>query len=203
LGHGKSPIPNDASLYPSTPSRLSEDINGLIRHFSLSEPIDIVGHAGGGLIGVQFAQDYPDKVKTIILLAPPPLPPSLEGMDEFVRIIRERGQVFWRDWMCSCLGQKAQGSSEIRALADELASEFDVDGAVRHIGVMKGFQLGDPPIPDGVEAVVVFGNQDTVSTPEIAENVAKSLDSRLLEVDSGHYMTLEEPRAVARLLESV
>ncbi|TFF88433.1 MAG: alpha/beta hydrolase [Promethearchaeota archaeon] len=64
-GVGKSSRPN----YPYTMDMLVEDINNLLVHLKINEPIHLCGISMGGMIVQHFALKYPEKLKTLILCA--------------------------------------------------------------------------------------------------------------------------------------
>jgi pimeloyl-ACP methyl ester carboxylesterase len=64
-GVGKSSRPN----YPYTMDMFVEDINKLLKHLKIDEPIHLCGISMGGMIVQHFALRYPEKLKTLILCA--------------------------------------------------------------------------------------------------------------------------------------
>jgi pimeloyl-ACP methyl ester carboxylesterase len=109
-GHGNSPVPDT----PSTPSTFAADIKEILEHVGFARA-DVVGHAGECTIGIQFATEFPEKVRRLVLMAPPPLPMPRDGIAKFVSIIRESGAQPMGQWMESCLGNKCKNDSEVRA----------------------------------------------------------------------------------------
>ncbi len=64
-GTGRSSRPD----YPYTIEMFVEDIKNLLEHLSIQEKIHLCGISMGGMIVQHFALKYPERVKTLILLA--------------------------------------------------------------------------------------------------------------------------------------
>lgn len=96
LGFGQSPWP--ISKY---------DLNAQIRELDKilpSKPFILMGHSMGGLIAIELAKRYPEKVKQLILLAPP----SLNSRKELKQILKKESTIesimaldtFWAPLAC-------------------------------------------------------------------------------------------------------
>ena len=64
-GVGKSSRPN----YPYTMEMFVEETKALLDYLEISERVHLIGVSMGGMIAQNFALKYPEKVKTLILLA--------------------------------------------------------------------------------------------------------------------------------------
>ena len=67
-GAGKSSRPN----YPYTMAMYVEDTNNLLNHLNIKEKVHLCGISMGGEIAQEFVLKYPEKVKTLILIATEP-----------------------------------------------------------------------------------------------------------------------------------
>lgn len=65
-GYGKSSL----SKLPRTPKNVAKELHVLLEKLNLVENITIVGHSQGGLYAQQFARDYPNMVRGIVLIDP-------------------------------------------------------------------------------------------------------------------------------------
>lgn len=65
-----------------------EDVNTIIESYSL-EKVTLIGHSFGGVIGTRYAQQYPDKVKHLILVGAP-----ISFQDTFESIIKSSEKIF-------------------------------------------------------------------------------------------------------------
>jgi 3-oxoadipate enol-lactonase len=68
-GHGRSSTP--APDYPWSIERLARDIHDVATKAGLG-PVHYAGASAGGIIGLQFAHDYPDLVRSLTLVAATP-----------------------------------------------------------------------------------------------------------------------------------
>jgi 3-oxoadipate enol-lactonase len=64
-GVGKSSRPN----YPYTMEMFILDLKNLLNYLNIQDKIHLCGHSLGGMIAQQFTLRYPNKVKTLILMA--------------------------------------------------------------------------------------------------------------------------------------
>ncbi|HTP25802.1 MAG TPA: alpha/beta hydrolase [Anaeromyxobacteraceae bacterium] len=81
-GFGLSQAPGDAATYPGN-ARL---IAGLIRALSLVRPV-IVGHSHGGGVAIAIAEDQPDVVGGLVLLAPESYPAAhAKSLDRLIAL---------------------------------------------------------------------------------------------------------------------
>ena len=84
-GTGKSSRPN----YPYSMDIFVSDIKNLLDYLHINEKIHLVGHSMGGMIAQHFVLKYPDRVKTLMLLAtaakydPTPIIESQKLMEHF------------------------------------------------------------------------------------------------------------------------
>ena len=64
-GIGESSRPN----YPYTMEMFLEETIALLEHLQIEDQLHVIGISMGGMIAQQFALKYPEKVKSLILLA--------------------------------------------------------------------------------------------------------------------------------------
>jgi pimeloyl-ACP methyl ester carboxylesterase len=65
-GYGKSTL----SKLTRTPKNVAKELYDLLETLNLVDNITLVGHSQGGLYAQQFVRDYPNRVKTLILIDP-------------------------------------------------------------------------------------------------------------------------------------
>ena len=73
-GAGKSSRPN----YPYTMEMYVEDTNSLLEALQIQEKIHLCGYSLGGMIALNFALKYPEKIKTLLLIATEPYTDPLQ-----------------------------------------------------------------------------------------------------------------------------
>ncbi len=64
-GTGKSSRPD----YPYTMEMYSEDVKNILNHLNIQQSVHLCGFSLGGMIAQEFALKYPEKIKSLILLA--------------------------------------------------------------------------------------------------------------------------------------
>ncbi len=104
-GYGWSdPLPEGAAF---SPAEAAADLRALLDAAGERTPLTLVAHSFGGVVGRQFAADYPDTVRAMVLLVSGPAtfaaeaaayPPALEtqflGIRVFASAVRLRGGDF-------------------------------------------------------------------------------------------------------------
>lgn len=83
-GHGASEIPPANS--PVTIERLGKDAIELLDHVGASEPIHLVGVSAGGFVSQYVAATFPDRIKSLSLIATVPDPRSIDTSSWIPRI---------------------------------------------------------------------------------------------------------------------
>ncbi|MEM0931993.1 MAG: alpha/beta hydrolase [Bacteroidota bacterium] len=78
-GTGKS-IPKVIDSTTISLDLVTKDLNILMEYLDI-EKSDILGHSWGGMLALNFASEFPDKVKNLILIAPGPHKKVQEGFD--------------------------------------------------------------------------------------------------------------------------
>lgn len=68
LGFGRSPSPKNLEY---TKEEHADALYNTFQKLNIKNPVTIIGHSMGGLLGINFANRYPHLVKKLILLAPP------------------------------------------------------------------------------------------------------------------------------------
>ncbi|QVK19020.1 alpha/beta fold hydrolase [Mycoplasmatota bacterium] len=65
-GYGKS----SKSKLKRTPKNIALELNKLIEHLNINSNIILIGHSQGGINLIQYALDYKEKIKALVLLDP-------------------------------------------------------------------------------------------------------------------------------------
>lgn len=119
--HGRSPHSEEASF-----SAMAADVFELIEAAGLSQ-VTVLGHSLGGKVAMQLAMDFPERVKSLIVvdIAPKAYPPAHKALLEALRAVdlsrfTTRGEVdavlagsipepAIRQWLLKSLGRDAAG----------------------------------------------------------------------------------------------
>jgi pimeloyl-ACP methyl ester carboxylesterase len=171
----------------------------------------VVGHDAGAAIAVQYAYQFPKSVERLALLSPS-LFPELKPFHLF-RVLRCPivgellapivNLLFWRVAMRYALGEKR---AKLAAVIKDFSAPFSgTSGAWRLMDLMR---FGNPaevlgaipamlpqlPMP----TLVVHGSHDPAVPQSFAERAGASIpNARVVMVDAGHFIPLDNPSVVA------
>lgn len=171
----------------------------------------VVGHSMGGTFALEFALRYPDRVRSLILVAPgidggpPPAPETMAKFNEgFARYAKE-GAAGWRaSWLQDPLFGPAMAkpdlNGQITAMVDAL--QFDALMKVRRAPAPKPTQferLGQVRTP----TLVLIGTIDQAHLRAAAEAAGKKIPGAKIHIYSGagHMLSMEQPKKFNRDLE--
>jgi pimeloyl-ACP methyl ester carboxylesterase len=109
-GHGQSTIP--PRDYQWDVRTLARDVDHLLGELGISQ-VHYIGASAGGTIGQQFAVDYPERLKSLVLLSARP------------------GMVHWdsngKDWLDTVKSKGHKGMNWGKMLQDQAYLRFNVD----------------------------------------------------------------------------
>lgn len=84
MGHGETLIKHGPVRGPIAYQDQVKDLRLLLNKLKIFEPVHLVGLSYGGAIGMEFAKEYPDRVATLIMMAP--FLAALESQDMYIRM---------------------------------------------------------------------------------------------------------------------
>lgn len=208
---------------PSEPYRpgylraLADSLDALRRDHGVAR-WHLVGHDAGSVIAVHYARYYPERVDRLALLSPS-LFPELRPY-HLLRALRQPvlGELsaplvqfaFWKIAM-----QRAVAADEafdrydsMNALASFYAPFAGLTGAWEFMRLLRWGKpaelLADVPhfLPQlTMPALVIHGRRDPAVPESFARRTSTLLpNARLLTLDSGHFLPLNQPEAVANSL---
>ncbi|TDL22434.1 alpha/beta-hydrolase [Rickenella mellea] len=201
-GHGHSPRTTpDISMHT-----LVQDIDDIVTHFGMGDKeIDLVAHGVGTILGMHFARTRPKRVRRLVLVGPPLLPIPEEarsrikdradslreaGVHSMVPLITQLG-----------LGSKARENAEIRKVIEREIMRQDADGVARFIEALSEFHW-DGKLP-GVTVFVVAAKEDAMSNYKACKKIAKLTQGKLVEMNTGHNVTFEDPEGFTAALKTM
>ncbi|KII83885.1 hypothetical protein PLICRDRAFT_46640 [Plicaturopsis crispa FD-325 SS-3] len=198
-GHGSTPLPTTSPLTPASMAQVTHDLLTLYGYTRA----DVVAHSGGSFVALQFAQGFPGEVRKLVLLGPPEIPVNKDlvlGAARGLRVgsLEDRVPLF-----VDALGSRARDDP---AILSRIRSEIllqDKDRAASTIEALSAFECAEGWGERGIEAVVVAGKQDTMATTENCAKLATRLGARLVEMDTGHSFTIEDPETTVKVLRDI
>jgi 3-oxoadipate enol-lactonase len=210
-GFGRSTDPADA---PLTVDAMADDVRGLLLAAG-ALPCILGGLSMGGYVALAFARKYPADLAGLILLdtrADADGPQAKEGRQKAIDLVRQQGAPALADQMIPKL--MAPGAAAARP---------DVAGAIRGMAeaaraesIERALEaLRDRPDSTGllptirVPTMVVVGDGDQVTPPELAEKMHDAIPGATLSLirGAGHMSPMEQPaqvnQAIRAFLEQV
>ncbi|MBK5002430.1 alpha/beta fold hydrolase [Pseudomonas sp. S31] len=180
------------------------DLAKLLDELAITGPIALAGVAVGAAIAIRYAATHRDQISHVIAMAPAcgVAPEAKERAGQAIGQIREQGmrQVF--------LGLLERGWPEALRTDAERFAAFrgrclgnDPRGFAHFFEMLSGLNLEDDLASLPTRTVLVAGIYDALRPPaEIQRLGGFAPHVETLDVASGHFMQMQSPRWVARLL---
>ncbi len=181
-GHGQSDKPRDGY----TVDRVTDDLVALLDGLEIQEPVVLLAHSAGGLLGINFAARYPERLTKLVLVNTAAQLPLSRAMRLGLRIPSVL-MVLIRPFL--------QRRGRFNA-PPHIFKKF-VENSV---GSWHGWDL----LPDiTTPTLVIAGQRDWYVRPAMSRRTAYAMPRARLEMirAAGHQAPLERPAAVNRALE--
>ena len=196
-GHAGTPPPADMQF--SLPE-LARDIARVMDGLALDR-VHLVGASAGGIVSLEFAHDFPDRLHSLTLVASTPRLARMEAsMDAAAwrRILEEEGT---RAWLLAD-SDKRFGAGTDRAVIEWYADEGAKTPAPAVLALQRCLLAEDltPLLPDIVAPTLILAAADDEITPIEAQHLmAERMPDATLQVleGVGHNMKVEIPDELA------
>ena len=189
-GHGHS----SGRVLPSV-GAIADFLRDCLDGFGISQPVCYVGHSAGGLLGIQFALSYRQRVDRLMLIStaasiqlhPDFLQQALTGIWDYATLL----QSFAPD-IPEAVKQLVLGEFQYLRLAAGSTDFMDLNQVDLHS------ELAQLHLP----VSVVTGDDDVIISPRKSKRLQQTLpEADLLIVQGGgHYVQVEQADAVATAL---
>ncbi|MGH3189024.1 MAG: alpha/beta fold hydrolase [Streptosporangiaceae bacterium] len=192
-GFGRSPAP--AAAFTAL-----GDLQSVLAHARVMQAV-VVGHSGGGGIALELALAEPERVASLVLVAPgtgdQPWPEDDPYLGEFARLF-EAGD---RDGLVNLglttwapAGDDAAVTAEIRAAV----SAVFADGGLQQAGPVTYDRLGEVRVP----AVMVRGDREYPMVAAGADAIASRIPGcrRIVVSGADHMLPLRVPDRLAEII---
>jgi 3-oxoadipate enol-lactonase/4-carboxymuconolactone decarboxylase len=199
-GHGLTDCPAPDSY---TVELLAEDARHLLDALGV-EQVHFCGLSIGGMIGQKLAAHAPERVASLVLCATASRIGPAEIWDQRIAAVRASGLAAIADavlarWFTPRFLDRA---AEARGAANML-TRTPADGYVGCCLAIRDADLRDDDRQIACPTLVLVGDQDAATPPEVARALADAIAGARFEIieDAAHIPTLEQPdRVTARLL---
>jgi pimeloyl-ACP methyl ester carboxylesterase len=196
-GHGLSSKPD----CPLSPEGFVKDVQEVVRHFGW-EKIILVGHSLGAVTSMVYALNVPGQVERLVLMGAsayyrsewqrPATPLTAETFPDIIAEANKRAAPFFF--------LEEYPAVQRRVLASWSAIPLHVHRNLLHL-VHPDLREAVPKLP--MPALVIAGEKDRCTPVDSARWIKDHLPAGSLAVipGTGHFMFMEKPQEVARLVE--
>lgn len=207
LPEGARVLRYDSRGYGRSPAPVAEytelgDLATVLERLDVSDAV-VAGHSGGGATALGLALAHPDRVRSLVLIAPgvsdypwPEHEPFYAGFGPLYEVGDREGLV--------ALGLKTWAATD-----QDDAAEAQIRGAVDAFFAQGGFLRPDPPALARLHEItvrtdVLVGDLDEPGVIDCARAVAAGIPgSRLLRIPGAdHLLPLRDPALVARIISA-
>ncbi len=205
--HGRSGAPANAQ---GGGSEAAAYLVAFLDHLKIGR-VHVVGHSMGGTFGLELALRYPDRVRSLTLVAPgvegAPTPP--EAMARFMEGLKRyqtEGIAGWRaSWLSDPLFAQANAKPDLRRQVAAMVEAFQFEALMK----VRPAPPSKPSQLDRLEQVktptlVLIGAGDQPHVRSASETAAKKIPGAKIIIYSaaGHMLSMEEPKKFNRDLEA-
>lgn len=199
-GAGRSPARGSVSI-----ESLAQDILGTLDETVPGAPVHLVAHSMGTLIARYLAHGYPDRVRTLSLIGPIPVPTEATRQALRERAVKAREQGLQALADAIVLGGTSANtrgcSPVVAAFVRELIMRQTPQGYALHCEALAGAK---EPESSAISqrALLITGDEDGTASPWAALALAnESADAKLVLLSQcGHWASLERPKEVTHAL---
>jgi pimeloyl-ACP methyl ester carboxylesterase len=191
-GHGAT-----AGIVPNSVEIAADFLDAFINALGIKQPICYVGQSLGGLIGLQFALKYPQRVEKLVLMT---TAAKIQLHPDFL------ASALSGEWDLSTLRQSFAPQVP-ESLKDLVLHEFQhtrlSDDATDFMGLSQT-DLQEAISTLSIPTLILTGDDDVIISPRKGKQLQKQLPhAQLVNISgAGHYLQVEEPTKVAEEIQS-
>jgi pimeloyl-ACP methyl ester carboxylesterase len=175
----------------------AEDLAAVLDHEALFSPVVLIGHAFGNRIARSFASRYPERVRSLVLLAAGDDAPPTDVRNDIFRI------------QLSFLPDSTRSGALHRAFfaPDNRAPDYWMTGWYPRAGLAQGSATASTPLAQwssgGTAPMLVIQPAQDAAAPDGAEKLKQLYPDRVTIVNlenAGHAILPEQPEEIARIV---
>lgn len=193
-GHGLSDCPPP----PYALADHTADLVGLLDHLG-HEGVILVGISVGGMIAMDCAARYPERVRALVLCDTAPRIGTAAGWNERIEALRAHGmdhlgRAILERWFAPGFARRQPAAYRVYY---NMLTRTPVEGYTGTCEAIRDADLGDCPGRIRARALVLCGAEDVATPPEACRSLAASLVDARFEAISGaaHLPCIEQPDA--------
>jgi pimeloyl-ACP methyl ester carboxylesterase len=189
-GHGRSHRPPTGYDV----DRMTTDLESLVSRLT-DEPVSVIGHSYGALVGLSFALRRPELVRKLAVVEAPLPPSSFAELDAFLQATEGELVRSLPDALRTKLAAKRRQSARFVQSVRHLVEETSLLSDLRRAADVPDELLARLRCP----LLAVYGTDSSCrSTGERLARVVPG--ASLVEMSGGHFLPLETPRALTGVL---
>lgn len=201
-GHGQSQKP----VGPYTMSIFARDVAELVKSLGLA-PVHVVGISLGGMVAFQLALDFPELMRSLVIVN--------SGPEVVVRTFKDRWQVFTRFAITRLLGMRKMGEvlskrifpkeeqAGIRQIFVERWAENDQKAYLDALRAIVGWSVSDHLYKITTPTLVVAADHDYTPVSVKQAFIPKMPQAELIVIeDSRHATPVDQPARFNEIVAS-
>ena len=197
-GHGASDTPPGATIGDH-----AEDLAGLLDQLNIRTAV-VIGISVGGMIAQQLAARHPERVRLLALCDTGMAIGTAEGWNSRIAGIREKGMAGMADailprWFAPDFAK--MHPAEYRGYRN-MFLRMPADGYIATCEAIRDANLAEDAKKIQARTLVVGGEQDVSTPPDMLGELAEALPQARLELiaGAGHLPCIEQPGSLAASL---
>ena len=198
-GHGKS----ECVAEIHTMELLAEVVNSVLEKLNI-EKANFIGHSMGGYTSLAFAEKYPSKIETLVLLNSSSDSDSLErrtNRDRAIKVIQTHKEVFIKMAIALLFPENQQEKHQhlIDKFSEE-AFQFPTKGIIASIKGMKIRKNRTSTLKNFKgKKYMICGFDDPIIPFSSSEKIALETNTTLYKVNSGHMSVNENIDEIVKI----
>lgn len=164
----------------------------------------VFGNSMGGLVAMQMASAYPDRVERLALSSTTAACDRVlhEFLTLGVDILRDHGPRAWTVYATLTASSSTNLHDDLMQQALAAVPDLDVHGYAAQVAAVLEFDMRERLAGLTQPTLVIGGSQDRTTRPWMVRDVADRISGARLEIvpDAGHTLALDAPERFAELL---
>jgi len=179
---------------------LADDLRNLLEHYEIKNPI-LVGHSMGGMVALTYFVRGTDISGLFLIGTSASTPEPEKGSPKyFLNQFGEMNRSKWsKEVVENYVGDQKTKSGKLAYEELLEAEETEIKCGLRSMieyNITEQLKNADP------EAVVICGERDGAITIEKSLELANLLNCEIIETDSSHLITFENPEIISERIRS-